>query len=201
MVVGHLKLLSGEEREDKVYAFDEQKEYKIGRSRDANVQLKDIKVSRLHSRVTVKGEKYTITDMDSKNGTYVNGERIQTTQLSDGDQIRLGFSVLQFFLARKGSHILESPIERKRCALCAGVISQGDIISGRAEEVNGKHYCPDCLRKFEGVCESERPELSPPSDRGAGRNGKKRLEEDSEVGQEKDEEDQIDLADLIEDED
>jgi predicted component of type VI protein secretion system len=202
MLVGHLKLLSGEEREDKVYTFDEEKEYKIGRSKDADIQLKDIKVSRLHTKIMVKGNKYTITDLDSKNGTYVNSERIQTAELSDGDQIRLGFSVLQFFLAERGSHVVESPSEQKKCALCAKVISQADIISGRAEEVNGKNYCPDCLKKFESAYESERPELSPPSDRGPGKKGKAekgKPGKESELREE--EEDEVDLADLIEDED
>lgn len=201
MLVGHLKLLSGEEREDKVYTFDQEREYKIGRARDADVQLKDIKVSRLHSKITVKGDKYTITDMESKNGTYVNGEKVETAELSDGDQIRLGFSVLQFFLAQKGSHVVESPVAHKKCALCAKTIGQADIISGRAEEVNGKHYCPDCLKKLENpleAVESERPELSPPADERShkkGKAGKREPGKDSKIEAE-DEEDEIDLADL-----
>ena len=201
MLVGHLKLLSGEEREDKVYTLDEEREYKIGRSKDADIQLKDIKVSRLHTKITVKGNKYTITDLDSKNGTYVNGERIRTAELSDGGQIRLGFSVLQFFLAEKGSHVVEAPSEQKKCALCAKAISQADIISGRAEEVNGKHYCPDCLKKLENpleAVESERPELSPPADERShkkGKAGKREPGKDSKIEAE-DEKDEIDLADL-----
>ena len=205
MLVGHLKLLSGEEREDKVYTLDEDREYKIGRSKDADIQLKDIKVSRLHTKITVKGNKYTVTDLDSKNGTYVNGKKIQTAELSDGGQIRLGFSVLQFFLAEKGSHVVEAPSEQKKCALCTKAISQADIISGRAEEVNGKHYCPDCLKKFESAYERERPELSPPSDRGPGKKGKaekgKPAKEAKVEPEEEEEKGEVDLADLIEDED
>jgi predicted component of type VI protein secretion system len=212
MVTGHLKLLSGEEREDKVYAFDQERDYKIGRSKDADIQLKDIKVSRLHSKITVKSNKYTITDLDSKNGTYVNGEKIQTAQLSDGDQIRLGFSVLQFFLAEKGTHIIESPLVQKKCALCTKVISEADIISGRAEEVNGKHYCPDCLKKFEGAGEEERPEMPVPSKGRPAKAGKPRKEDKAAKGKSKKEieleppeevkeEKDVDLADLIENED
>lgn len=207
MLVGHLKVLSGEEWEDKVFILEGEREYKIGRAKDTDIQLRDIKISRLHSKITVKGNKYKITDLDSKNGTYVNGEKVQTAQLSDGDQIRLGFSVLQFFIAEKGTHIIESPIERKKCALCSKVISQADIISGRAEEVNGKNYCPECVKSFAGACEGERPDLSPPprtrqrkEEKATPPQANRSAEETSTQLSDKDEE-EIDLADLIEDED
>jgi pSer/pThr/pTyr-binding forkhead associated (FHA) protein len=114
MATGHLKIFFGEEQEDKVFVLDENKTYRIGRAKDADVRLKDIKVSRTHCILTVKGGQYYIKDGGSRNGTYLNGEKAQgQIQLKDGDQIRLGFSVLQFFMAERGSHVVESPAEQR----------------------------------------------------------------------------------------
>ncbi len=159
MGTGHLKIFFGEEQEDKVFVLEEGKGYKIGRAKEADIRLKDIKVSREHCEVKVDGDKHTIKDLGSRNGTFVNGEKaVGTVQLKDGDQIRLGFSVLQFFMAEKGSHVVESPAEVKKCALCSKEISEADIIAGRAEEVDGKQYCPDCMAKMQDLFdESPKP--------------------------------------------
>jgi predicted component of type VI protein secretion system len=159
MGTGHLKIFFGEEQEDKVFVLEEGKSYRIGRAKDAEIRLKDIKVSREHCEVKVEGNKHTIKDLGSRNGTFVNGEKaVGTVQLKDGDQRRLGFSVLQFFMAEKGSHVVESPAEAKKCALCNKDISEADIIAGRAEEVDGKQYCPDCMSKMQDLFEeSPRP--------------------------------------------
>lgn len=159
MGTGHLKIFFGEEQEDKVFVLEEGKSYRIGRAKDAEIRLKDIKVSREHCEVKVDGDKHVIKDLGSRNGTFVNGEKaVGTVQLKDGDQIRLGFSVLQFFLAEKGSHVVESPAEARKCALCNKEISEADIIAGRAEEVDGKQYCPDCMAKMQDLFdESPKP--------------------------------------------
>lgn len=159
MGTGHLKIFFGEEQEDKVFVLEEGKGYKIGRAKDADIRLKDIKVSREHCEVNVDGDKHTIKDLGSRNGTFINGEKaVGTVNLKDGDQIRLGFSVLQFFMAEKGSHVVESPAEVKKCALCNKEISEADIIAGRAEEVDGKQYCPDCMAKMQDLFdESPKP--------------------------------------------
>jgi DNA-binding winged helix-turn-helix (wHTH) protein len=69
----------------------------IGRSRDAAIQIDSPGVSRSHSRVVVRGGDATIEDLQSKNGTYVNGARITApTALSDGDEIRVGPIVATF---------------------------------------------------------------------------------------------------------
>lgn len=69
----------------------------VGRAPDAAVWLDAIGVSRNHARITISGGRAAIEDLDSKNGTFVGGERV-TGQwpLSDGDQIRLGSVVVTF---------------------------------------------------------------------------------------------------------
>jgi signal transduction histidine kinase len=68
----------------------------IGRQ-SPTVQLGDGTVSRQHARVQRQGEAWTIEDLGSANGTYVNGIRIKApTRLKRGDQIRTGSSLLVF---------------------------------------------------------------------------------------------------------
>jgi two-component system, cell cycle response regulator len=70
----------------------------IGRSADAEVSLGDATVSAEHARITTSHEGVHIEDVDSLNGTFVNGRRIHArTRLADGDYLRLGArSVLKF---------------------------------------------------------------------------------------------------------
>jgi DNA-binding winged helix-turn-helix (wHTH) protein len=69
----------------------------LGRDRDAAVCLDAESVSRHHARIVVEGSRVTLEDLGSKNGTRLNGERVEGTQeLRDGDAIRLGAVQLLF---------------------------------------------------------------------------------------------------------
>jgi len=63
----------------------------IGRSDDAAVVLDHWSVSRYHARLFVAGDDMTVEDLDSKNGTYLNGQWIESaTEARAGDEIRFG---------------------------------------------------------------------------------------------------------------
>ena len=63
----------------------------IGRAPDAGVWIDAPGVSRHHARITVTASGATLEDLESKNGTFVRGERVAGTRaLTDGDQIRIG---------------------------------------------------------------------------------------------------------------
>ena len=68
----------------------------IGREEDNDVQLNDERVSRFHAKIQEDQDKLVITDLDSTNGTKVNGEEISVHILRHGDLITLGRSVLVF---------------------------------------------------------------------------------------------------------
>ena len=62
----------------------------IGRWEDNDIVIDDRWVSRHHAQVRREGESYVIQDLDSKNGTLVNGRRISApTPLADGDEIQM----------------------------------------------------------------------------------------------------------------
>lgn len=75
-----------------------QDENVMGRSRVCDIQFHDPKVSRQHAMLRLHNGRYFIQDMQSSRGTMVNGEKIDTHLLKDGDQIRLGDSILVFHL-------------------------------------------------------------------------------------------------------
>lgn len=62
----------------------------IGRNPDCGIRLKPRNISRRHSRVFFRNEEYHIEDLDSTNGTYVNGIKIVKCVLRDHDQIEIG---------------------------------------------------------------------------------------------------------------
>lgn len=70
--------------------------YTIGRF-DCDIVLKDEKVSRKHTSVTVvRVDKYTVTDLASRNGTFINGARLTTLELKHNDLIRIGDTTMRF---------------------------------------------------------------------------------------------------------
>jgi hypothetical protein len=68
----------------------------IGREEGNSLQLNDERVSRFHVKIQEDQDKIVITDLESTNGTKVNGEDIQLRILRYGDVISLGRSVLLF---------------------------------------------------------------------------------------------------------
>ncbi len=69
-------------------------ETSIGRSIDNDVILTDISVSRKHLRVELDGERLTLFDLLSGNGSLVNGERVRESPVFHADRIEIGESVL-----------------------------------------------------------------------------------------------------------
>jgi pSer/pThr/pTyr-binding forkhead associated (FHA) protein len=63
----------------------------IGRATGADFIVDAALVSRVHCRVTaLTGGELEVTDLESTNGTYVNGERIETARLTAGDRLQVG---------------------------------------------------------------------------------------------------------------
>ncbi len=68
----------------------------IGREAGNTIQLNDERISRFHVKIQEDQEKLVLTDLDSTNGTKVNGEDAQLRILRYGDVIAVGRSVLLF---------------------------------------------------------------------------------------------------------
>jgi pSer/pThr/pTyr-binding forkhead associated (FHA) protein len=78
-------------------------EISIGRAEGNDVRINNLSVSRRHAKILKEGSIYSLIDLDSSNGTYVNGDRAEHTRLADGDQIGIGKHVLVFKIADSGA--------------------------------------------------------------------------------------------------
>jgi hypothetical protein len=66
----------------------------IGRSPENDLVLDDRRVSRKHAEIRLRLGRYTLYDLSSTNGTFLNGKRVSEVALSQGDRITLGAAVL-----------------------------------------------------------------------------------------------------------
>jgi pSer/pThr/pTyr-binding forkhead associated (FHA) protein len=70
-----------------------------GRHPDADIFLDDVTVSRHHAEFRLENGQFSIVDVGSLNGTYVNREPVDSAVLADGDEIQLGKFRLVFVTA------------------------------------------------------------------------------------------------------
>lgn len=72
----------------------------VGRDSTAHVRLLGDGISRRHARITVDGERLTVEDLGSKNGTYVDGKRVDgSCELQSGNEIRVSNELLTVLIA------------------------------------------------------------------------------------------------------
>jgi hypothetical protein len=69
----------------------------IGRSSDADVRIEDRYASGIHARIYSRGSRYYVEDMNSTNGTFLNGAQLDSeAALSDLDEVRIGDTEFRF---------------------------------------------------------------------------------------------------------
>ncbi|MEM7311713.1 MAG: FHA domain-containing protein [Planctomycetota bacterium] len=90
----HIRILDGADRGKVLDGLETP--ITIGREEGNTIQLNDDRVSRFHVKIQEDHEKVVLTDLESTNGTKVNGEDISLRILKFGDMITVGRSVLLF---------------------------------------------------------------------------------------------------------
>jgi diguanylate cyclase (GGDEF)-like protein len=76
----------------------------LGRALEAEIRVNDTQVSRQHARITTETKastgqtEYVLTDLKSRNGTFLNGRRIERESLTNGDKVSIGDTILRFDL-------------------------------------------------------------------------------------------------------
>ncbi len=73
----------------------------LGRADECEVQVLNTKASRKHCQIEECEKGYRLVDLDSANGTTINGEKIKVKILEAGDTIEIGSTVISFELERK----------------------------------------------------------------------------------------------------
>ncbi|HEX7667189.1 MAG TPA: GGDEF domain-containing protein [Polyangiaceae bacterium] len=125
--------------------------FEVGRSSKCDLSLDQESVSRHHARIT-RGKKrgdtpveYSIMDLGSTNGTYVNDRPITERTLKDGDQIKIGRSILKFM---SGDNIETSYHEE---------IYRLMTIDGLTELFNKRYFNEELERELQRATRYERP--------------------------------------------
>ncbi|HEX9117513.1 MAG TPA: FHA domain-containing protein [Anaerolineae bacterium] len=106
----------------------------IGRSPDCDIVLDDRQVSRLHARIAWHDDHYEIEDLNSKNGTHLNGRDVTGTQpLHDGDEIQVALRFKLAFVDAGATAplVFESPTAR---GLQLETATHQVLIDGRSVE-------------------------------------------------------------------
>jgi serine phosphatase RsbU (regulator of sigma subunit)/pSer/pThr/pTyr-binding forkhead associated (FHA) protein len=82
----------------------------VGRAADSGLVLKDTAASRRHVEIRATGDSYLCRDLGSRNGTIVNGSPTNVCELSNGDRVLIGETVLRFEL---GSETADTTVQGK----------------------------------------------------------------------------------------
>ncbi|MBL9038704.1 MAG: FHA domain-containing protein [Archangium sp.] len=120
----------------------------IGRSSELDMVLVEDMVSRKHAKISWQGDKPTIEDLGSTNGTFVNGEKIQKPfRIKEGDRILIGTSILKLVVQGANAPDLSESQIKQQLENVAAVQSQRAVktaMTGKLEEVP----LPDLLQLF-----------------------------------------------------
>ena len=99
----------------------------IGRTPENDIELKDSLISRKHTSIVRKGDKYVVYDLGSSNGTFVNRERIEMKPLDDGDIIRVGDSEIHY-VEDGPARGLPKPVTDRRPTEIPAPPGQGQVV-------------------------------------------------------------------------
>jgi pSer/pThr/pTyr-binding forkhead associated (FHA) protein len=121
------------------------KEIVIGRSSELDMVLVEDMVSRRHAKLAMNGARVLIEDLGSTNGTFVNGEKVQQSELKVGDRILIGTSILKLVQQEEGSRQLDLEAVREEMSRAALTSRSAGAMSGRIDEVP----IPDLLQLFQ----------------------------------------------------
>ena len=75
----------------------------LGRDPDVAVRIDAPGVSRHHARILAQGGRFTLEDLGSKNGTYCAKRLSSPAELADGDELRLGQTLVVFRVLREAA--------------------------------------------------------------------------------------------------
>lgn len=104
--------------------------FMVGRGDSCDLVLDNPLVSRSHAVFETAGDGMSIRDLESHNGTFVNGQRIEATVLYNGDEIRIGNYQIRFL--SRGSPIAAA--EALRLVTVPGKLADIDL-----QRLGGKH--------------------------------------------------------------
>ena len=139
-----LRVIEGK-REGEILRLEDGTTITIGRGKENILRLDDRKLSREHCQIECSGGKCTATDLNSTNGTMVNGTMIEHCEIVPGDEIVIGLN--KFLLEEEPGEAAEPAPEKaetKKCAECGRKLAPEDLASPHVRRVGDRYYCEKC---------------------------------------------------------
>ncbi len=152
----------------------------IGRMGGCEICIIEPRISRKHCIISAGQTGYTIRDLDSANGVFLNGKKIKEAGLQDGDKLRVGLTEMEFHLTERFEDAetkrlvanddkapdLKRPKKLKAsgeetqpmvefCSRCSGSITPAQLASGRAKRIDGKPVCVECVAKDQAAADAK----------------------------------------------
>lgn len=130
----------------------------IGRSSQASYAFDDALLSRKHCQIECRGALCRIVDLQSRNGTYVNGQRIGAQLIKPGDRIKIGSLLIEVAPASAvppeasgtgGGTTAPVPAAAQTAAVTACQVCQRPIKPQEARAFRGRTVCPQCLDRYD----------------------------------------------------
>ena len=113
----------------------------IGRSETCRLCINSDQVSRRHANVLRIAGRYVVTDLGSTNGTFVNETKVKTVELNDGDQIRIGRTVIKY---------TESRVEREYFEHIMSLASEDALTGAYNKRKFDEIFAAEVLRSTQG---------------------------------------------------
>jgi len=137
-----LRFLSGKNQGSEFVLVDPS-EVVVGRSQEVDVAMVEGMVSRRHARFRVKDNIFTLEDLGSTNGTFVNGERIKHRALSTGDRVLIGTTIMRVELSNSPVGTKPPPLATNDPIVESETTSR-DVMSGELDQMG----VPELIEMF-----------------------------------------------------
>jgi pSer/pThr/pTyr-binding forkhead associated (FHA) protein len=125
----------------------------IGRSSEASYAFDDALLSRKHCQIECRGALCRIVDLQSRNGTYVNGQKIGAQLIKTGDRIKVGSLLIEVSPASSVAPpglVAPPPVPAPAPAgLTACQLCQRPIKPQEARPFRNRTVCPTCLDRYD----------------------------------------------------
>ena len=114
----------------------DRREVTIGRCSKADIVLNDNRISRVHCAIVANGGVFQIVDRDSRNGTFVDGRRVETKLLTASSHVQIGQSVLHIEFRNLSDMEMEEDLVRQAsCDPLTGIFNRSCFEKKATEEL------------------------------------------------------------------
>jgi hypothetical protein len=133
------------------FAITEAAPLLIGRGEQSKLRVDDFRVSRAHCRLELAASRLEVVDLGSANGTFLNGHLVMRSPIHDGDELRLGDSVLKITVESAEPED-DAVFDREfACRECGRSIALATFAEGEVLEIAGRFVCPKCAQNFDSL--------------------------------------------------